>query len=104
MEVRIANDSRCPRCATKLCLTASIGRRTVALCPTCDSADPHAQRLIGYFAANGSVAPQDKSHVSELLGLWLGSLNERDDPEPTLAAQVEAWWARRPRAAASDDH
>ena len=74
----------------------------MALCPTCNSADPHAQRLIAYFAAHGSVQPQDMSHVSELLGHWLGSLDGRDDPEPTLAAQVEAWWATvklgKPRA------
>ncbi|GIH08636.1 hypothetical protein Rhe02_67030 [Rhizocola hellebori] len=99
VEVRVASDTRCPRCAARLCLTASIGgKRTVALCPSCDSADPHAERLIGYFAAHGSVQPQDMSHVSELLGHWLGSLDGRDDPEPTLAAQVEAWWATRPKA------
>ncbi len=67
----------------------------MALCPSCDSADPHAERLLGYFAENGSVQPEDMSHVSELLGHWLGSLDGRDDPEPTLAAQVEAWWATR---------
>jgi hypothetical protein len=99
VEVRVASDTRCPRCAARLCLTASIGgKRTVALCPSCDSADPHAERLLGYFAAHGSVQPQDMSHVSELLGHWLGSLDGRDDPEPTLAAQVEAWWAARPGA------
>ena len=99
MEVRVASDSRCPRCAARLCLTASIGgKKTVALCPTCDSADPHAERLLGYFAVNESVQPQDMSHVSELLGHWLATLSGRDDPEPTLAAQVEAWWATRSKS------
>ncbi|HCT81452.1 MAG TPA: hypothetical protein DGT23_33745 [Micromonosporaceae bacterium] len=94
MEVRVASDTRCPRCAGRLCLTASIGgKRNVALCPGCDAADPHAQQLLAYFAAHESVQPQDMSRVSELLGHWLGSLTDR--PEPTLAAQVEAWWSTR---------
>ncbi len=88
----MANDSRCPRCAGRLCLTASIGRhRTVALCPTCDAANPRALPLLDYFAEHGSVQPQDMTRVSDLLGEWLGSVSE-PMPEPTLAAQAQAWW------------
>jgi hypothetical protein len=104
VEVRVAGDTRCPRCAGRLCLTASIGQgvhpaapqgrgreRTLALCQTCDALNPSAQPLLAYFAEHGSVQAQDMAQVSELLGHWLGSVNA-EQPEPTLAAQAEAWW------------
>lgn len=97
MEVRLADghagDGRCPRCAGRLRLTAVIGgQRTVALCATCDAGNPNAAPLLAYFAEHGSVRPQDMAQVSELLGHWLGSISEQE-PEPTLAAQAEAWWS-----------
>lgn len=96
VEVRVAGDTRCPRCAGRLCLTASIGgKRTVALCPTCDAGNQHARQLIAYFAVQPSVQPQDMANVSELLGHWLGSLTAQQTAEPTLAAQVEAWWSTK---------
>lgn len=99
VQVSVAGNRRCPRCAEKLCLTATIDRtgRAVALCPTCDAGNPDAQRLLDYFTANQTVLPQDRGHVSELLGRWLGSATRHEPAETTLAAEVEAWWAAKLR-------
>lgn len=72
----------------------------MALCPVCDASDPHAQRLLAYFAAHGSVQPQHMAEVSEMLGQWLGSLDDGRMREPTLAAQVEAWWSAKAHVSA----
>jgi hypothetical protein len=77
-------------------VTASIdGNRTVGLCPTCDAANPHAQQLVSYFDANGSVQAKDRSIISDLLGHWLSSLPGHRTAESPLSAQVEAWWSAR---------
>jgi len=108
VQVSVAGGRTCPRCGATLCLTASIGsaqpRRTVSLCPDCDAQNADARRLLDYFAAKQTVDPQDRGHVSELLGRWLGSLDDlavartsraaRPD-RPNLAEAAEAWWAAR---------
>ncbi|NUS53372.1 MAG: hypothetical protein HOV66_00705 [Streptomycetaceae bacterium] len=99
VQVSVAGGRTCPRCGAGLCLTARIGsaapRRTVALCPRCDVGNPDAKRLIDYFAGSQTVAAQDRAHVSELLGRWLGSLDDQAVARPSLAEAAEAWWAAR---------
>ncbi|MBB5872460.1 hypothetical protein F4553_005894 [Allocatelliglobosispora scoriae] len=104
VQVTVAGNRRCPRCAAKLCLTATIDQtgRAVALCPTCDAGNADAQRLLEYFTTNQTVLPQDRALVSEMLGRWLGSAT-RHEPAATLTERVtladeaEAWWAARQR-------
>ncbi|WP_027345817.1 DUF6300 family protein [Hamadaea tsunoensis] len=109
VQVSVAGGRTCQRCGTGLCLTARIGtatpRRTVALCPRCDAGNPDAKRLIDYFAASPTVAAQDRGHVSELLGRWLGSLDDQAVARPSLAEAAEAWWAARQGGPAEvDEH
>lgn len=105
VQVTVAGGRKCPRCGTRLCLTAQIGtaqvgqqRRTVALCPGCDAGNADAGPLLAYFADRPNVDPADRGRVADLLGRWLNSL-PTSDTSPSLAEAAEAWWARRTRAA-----
>ncbi|WP_020518954.1 DUF6300 family protein [Catelliglobosispora koreensis] len=94
VEVR-AGGEPCPRCSGKPRLTATIGERSVPLCPECDAASPAAGKLLAYFSAHTSVLPQDAAYVSDLLGQWLASMSRVPaEPKSDLAAEAEAWWAR----------
>lgn len=96
VQVTVAGGRTCPACGAELCLTARIGqhRRTVALCPSCDAANPDARALLDFFAQSPTVDPADRGHVSDLLGRWLNSLPSIDSG-PSLAEAAEAWWSQR---------
>ncbi|NUR70658.1 MAG: hypothetical protein HOU81_07540 [Hamadaea sp.] len=106
MQVSVAG-GRCDLCGERLCLTARItsAGRSVGLCPRCDSDNPHGAELIAYFATRSAVAPQDRAVIADLLGRWLGSLDQSRvaAPTPSLAEAAEAWWSGYQRRSAPDE-
>ncbi|MEV6965759.1 DUF6300 family protein [Hamadaea sp. NPDC051192] len=106
MQVSVAG-GRCDLCGERLCLTARItsAGRSVGLCPRCDADNPHGAELIAYFATRPAVAAQDRGTIADLLGRWLGSLDQQrvTAPTPSLAEAAEAWWSGYQKRAAPDE-
>jgi len=105
VQVSVAG-GRCDRCGERLCLTARItsAGRSVGLCPGCDADNPHGAELIAYFTTRDAVEAADRGRVADLLGRWLGSLDQERVAAipPSLAEAAEAWWSAYQKRAAPE--
>ena len=101
MEVRLEDDPRCHRCTGPVTLLAqvshhltasggaSVGHRTIGLCPTCDHDDPDAQGILAFFAVHETVTDDNLPTVAQLIEEWTTRAASRTTAHPEHRAEDE---------------
>jgi len=67
------------------------GLREAALCPACDRDAAAADELLALFAVDGQVGISNAGTFSDLVAVWVESLQQRQVDIVQLDAEHELW-------------